>query len=887
MPDSEEAVKAGIKKLIDDYYQYRNQNLSEGAVETKLILPLFRLLEWDIEHDVVPKETIQRKDSKGIPDFSFKLNNSVAFYLEAKRLDPKKQYANLSEDEAKQAISYSISKRVPFAILTNFEEIKVFCAEEDNAYRKPFKRFKCEEFIDRFAELSLLSKPAFIENKLLQVATDEGRLKERRKFDSILLADLMLIRKKLAANIEKRYPNHYNTEERDEIVQRIMDRLIFMRKCEDTQNNVGTFILSDLVGVADSRVYSKLKERFTEFNDAFDSGLFKPNYDNDCDNIALDGEVIRDLITLFYESRDKQYLYDFDWIDADVLGQVYEQYLSLVLVETASGRTKLKGGKPQKKEQGIYYTPVSVVEYIVKETLGELLKDTKAEDIKNVKVLDPACGSGSFLIKAFDEIRGAYRQKGGQQLMNLDSLILTNNLFGVDLDEKAVEISRLNLLLKASETKHKLPELGNNMKMGNSLIEDKAVTPQAFDWNTNFKDILGNGGFDIIIGNPPYGAELPDADLDYLSKLKTSKIRNSDTYIFFIENCIKLLKEGGLFGFIIPDTFLRKSDLISLREVILNNFKVKIIAEVGAVFGDAKVTENVIFIFQKCSNEKKRQDNQLTYCTLNKNLPREERLQLISRGIWESQGKIIQKNWANAPEMRLGRFNSPKLLAIIDKIERGTSLGEIKGIDISRGSEGGKEQISPTKVSDDYKPIVIPDDIWKYGLKFSGKYFQIRDAENEKYSKEKLLVIRIRNTRLKDRIVAAYDDTGIYTLKTLQMIYPDGTGDVNLKYLLGVINSKLMNFYCQHYLSDDINKKYLQGLKIVIPEKGMHSLVVAAVDRMLSLNKKLGELGGKITPETARVNEDINKTYAEIDDLVYSIYGIKEERKIIEEILKT
>ncbi|MFH1200337.1 MAG: hypothetical protein V1708_04675 [Candidatus Micrarchaeota archaeon] len=261
----DETAKTKIQQLVNEFGVYKHKDFSEGAIETKLILPLFEALGWDIQHDTIPKESIPRKEGRGIPDFTFQLNDVTVFYLEAKKLSVK-----LTENEAKQAISYSLSKRVPFAVLTNFEELKIFCAEENESFKKPFKHFKCEEYADRFNELKLLSKQSFEENKLMELASREGRLKERRKIDQILLNDLMLIRKKIAKNIEEKYPNKYSIQERDDIVQRVLDRLIFIRKCEDTQNNVDGE-LKELLGFSDVRVYSKLKEVFSKYDDVFNS----------------------------------------------------------------------------------------------------------------------------------------------------------------------------------------------------------------------------------------------------------------------------------------------------------------------------------------------------------------------------------------------------------------------------------------------------------------------------------------------------------------------------------------------------------------------------------------------------------------------------------------
>ena len=150
----------------------------------------------------------------------------------------------------------------------------------------------------------------------------------------------MNVRKLIANDIEKSYPEKYAPNEKDEIVQRIIDRLIFIRRCEDTGINPYNVVLTEVNHLPDNKAYPKLKEIFSRYNDVFNSGLFAMNSDNDCDTIKIDGGIIKKLMAHLYESKDKNYVYDFDWIDADILGQVYEQYLGIILAQTKSGKAK-------------------------------------------------------------------------------------------------------------------------------------------------------------------------------------------------------------------------------------------------------------------------------------------------------------------------------------------------------------------------------------------------------------------------------------------------------------------------------------------------------------------------------------------------------------------
>lgn len=393
--------------------------------------------------------------------------------------------------------------------------------------------------------------------------------------------DLTRFRELLTKNILKKNPSkHLTADELDEVVQRIIDRLIFIRTLEDKELEAP--VLQSLIREdAHKRLYKKLNAQFRKIDDIYNSKLFQ---EHECEFLEIDDDVLEKVIYGLFSTSDKTVHYDFSAIDADVLGNIYEQYLGHILKKTEK-RAKLSEGKAHRKEQGIYYTPTYIVDYIVKNTVGELAKNKKF-DLSKIKILDPACGSGSFLMKAFDYLVTLDKKKNGDiEQTKLDTTgttatygkkleILKNNIFGVDLDAKAVEIAQLNLLLKAAEKKHRLPTLQENIKIGNSLIDDESVAKdKAFKWHEQFKEIMDNGGFDVVIGNPPYVRiqTLQEIDVNYFNANYTSATKNYDIYALFVEKGFSLLKDGGLLGFILPSKFLNAEYGIGLRKYISEN----------------------------------------------------------------------------------------------------------------------------------------------------------------------------------------------------------------------------------------------------------------------------------------------------------------------------
>ena len=893
-----EAAKKEIAKLIDDFEKNREyyDKTDEANIETKLIEPLFAALGW-AKNDFEKREKVKRKDRRGITDYTYKLSEKSVFIVEAKKV---KVDVNWDKAAWKQAISYTFSKKVSFSVLTNFKDLLIFCTDDEMAMR-PFRQMKYTEYLtSRFDELLLLSRESFEQNLIFDRAASEGRMKKRRTIDDELLDDMIASRKKIAESIEQNYKGKYSTLEKDDIAQRIFGRLIFIRKCEDKQinfdkGNKEIELVRTVTDLPHDDAYPALKKLFTKYNDAFDSGLFMKGFDSDVDKIELDGKVVKELIKHTYESSDGNYIYNFEWIDADVLGNIYEQYLGHILKETAK-QTRIKESHAHRKEQGIYYTPTDIVKYIVENTLSEILKEKKPEDARKLKVLDPACGSGSFLIKAFDVLEDYYEKHPIEAQKRLDSTgdfyttkeqVLVNNIHGVDLDRKAVEIAQLNLLLKVAEKGHRLPLLQKNIQNGNSLIDDESVAgAQAFKWEDKFADIMKDGGFDVIVGNPPYVNifNIHEPDRSYFQKTYETAKNKSDLYAFFIENSIKkLLKDEGKLGFIISNTWTSIQSFEQLRKLILEKTLVEVIVplEMG-VFADATVVP-IIIILRKTSNNKKILQNNIKIMkfdgrsyTLQKEIPQQLFL--------NSKGHIVSFSFDSGSK------------TIFDKITKDSmELGEVGKFSLGIKTADNTKFVLPTKIDNDCKKVLKGRYIKRYMFSYHNEWIWYKPAEmmkrkgagprkSECFTVPKKIILQEISG---DKLIATLDTEQHFALDTVNVLY-ELNSLFRMEYILGLLNSKIINYwYGTQFKGIHVKLNELRLIPIKRTNEEIQDKITTLVNCMLSLNKKLLEFGDKTTPETARLKEEIVKTDAQIDELVYKIYGItEEEKKIIEKSLE-
>ncbi len=827
----EEVVKTKIQELVNDFRINYDKYVkgSEADTETKLIEPLFEALGWT-KADFDKRPPARREGKRGIADYAFKIGDKTVFYLEAKKVG-----IPLEKEADKQVISYALSKRptIPFAISTNFEELKVFCVEQENALHQTFRSFnKPENYIIDIQSLLWLSKENFESGATLKKAEEEGRLKKRIAIDKVLLEDLMQMRKLIVDDIEKTYSSKYDLNEKEEIVQRIIDRLIFIRRCEDIEINPKNMTLREITELPHDEAHPKLKTYFKEYNEVYNSGLFAVGIDNDCDKIELNGAIIKKLIECLYESKDKQYYYNFDWIDADVLGQVYEQYLGKILQQTKSGKVKLKEGQAHRKESGIYYTPTYIVDFILKNTLYEALKDKKIK-AKDLKILDPACGSGSFLIKAFDYLYADLSTKKDAGQHKLDSQgsysiktdILKKNIYAVDLDNKAVEITKLNLLLKAAEKFRKLPEeIDLHIKHGNSLVDEESINPNAFKWEQKFSNIVqfdekgiikNDFGFDILIGNPPWvsikgkqkSIDIPEKELNWLFKKYPCDQYRPNLFEMFIWRALSLVKEGGHFCFIVPDRLCYNGQFAPLREYILKNFTLKKLWFKPLFEG--VISDNIIFIIKKEKATKKSMVEVAEYPST--------KFEKIPQEIYAS---LSDFSWFIADN---------KLISLFEKIKLNPTVFELgKKFQTKVGFIAKPDKVVKERISNNQIKVFKGENILKFGVR-NNYYFDFKKEnlaggtqDKEKLSKKNKVFLRKTGID----IMASFDNSGTYPEQSVYFIYTDTDKNENeLKVICALLNSKLLNCFYKNFAvtnrdaTPQLKKVDLDRFPIIMPKE--------------------------------------------------------------------
>jgi len=576
---------------------------------------LFEALGWNVSNRGKRNDSISAEEtiSKKRVDYGFRINGIPKFFLEAKSL--KEENIQNNPKYVTQAIDYAWMKSCSWAILTNFETVAVYNADwkGSNYGNNLFFVLHPNDFLSD-PRFTLLSKKAFENNEIDKIALKYGKKQLKNRIDKQLLQDMIHFREILSKDIFKNNQDKNLTQDDiDESVQRILDRLIFIRNAEDREMEENK-LLSNLRQWSQKGKGNLIKEIsnvYKYYDDEYNSKLFAHHL---CDDLYIDNEALQEVIEGLNHSKDNSYRYDFSIIESDVLGNIYEQYLGNLLKSTPK-RTKLEEAKTHRKEQGIYYTPSYIVDYIVKNTVGEYIKTHTPEEIKKVRILDPACGSGSFLIRAYKELENYWKQNSDFAQLTLDSEefyskkveILKNNIFGVDLDPKAVEIAQLNLLLQISEKGEKLPLLQNNIKVGNSLIDDPSVSDKAFKWEEEFPEIMKEGGFDIIIGNPPYIRiqNLKDSEIEYFNNNFKSAFKNYDIYILFVEKSLKLLRPNGDLGFIIPSKFVNSDYGLGLRNLISETKTLRKFVDFKdfQIFGDATNYTCLLFLRNSKNNE--------------------------------------------------------------------------------------------------------------------------------------------------------------------------------------------------------------------------------------------------------------------------------------------
>jgi len=949
-----------ITDLIERFERNRESYLSGQYNETQLrrefLDPFFCALGWDVDNkqgyaeaykDVIHEDALKIGGATKAPDYCFRVGGGKKFFVEAK-----KPSINLKEDisPAFQLRRYAWSAKLPLSILTDFEEFAVYdCrikpAQTDKASTGRVLYLTYKDYQARWDELvSIFSREALLKGSFDKYAESSKLKKGTATVDAAFLSEIEDWRDMLARNIALRNAD-LSQRELNFAVQRTIDRIVFLRICEDRGIEEYGRLQMQLNG---TNIYRRLVQLFTQADDRYNSGLFhfqreKDRHeepDNLTLNITIDDKPLKDIIKRLYYPESP---YEFSVLSADILGQVYEQLLGKVIRLTSGHQAKVEEKPEVRKAGGVYYTPTYIVDYIVKNTVGKLVEGKKPKEIERLKILDPACGSGSFLLGAYQYLLDWHlkwyiendpekwakakhpsiyqgpspdpRTPNWHLTTTEKKRILLNNIYGVDIDSQAVEVTKLSLLLKVLEGENDqtlkaelrlfhqraLPDLGDNIKCGNSLIgpdfyqqqmlidDEERLRINVFDWEKEFSEIMKAGGFDAVIGNPPWGADFTPQEQGFMrTNYQVAQGSNIDSYAVFIEASLNRLINRGLLGYITPDTFLRKDDHLLTRKLLLEKTWVQELIETGPVFSKVRDTWCLVSTLAKG-------DAAVDSIVRHRKLSRfivsaEERLDRFGRGEWDKDSTVMQSIWLKRPKMIVGYLASEKEQRLIAKLEKYQPLSQMHDrFRISRGEEGSKTALHEQVTGNLF--MVIPQNVERYAVQQGMRISADSLAKNKVasfYKHPKIWIIRIQKMRWKQRIVCGLDErTNSAGMKTLQIIISTSDNISELKYLSAILASSLINFWCTNYLADDMNQSYLEKIPIRIAElndranKSRHDKIVSLVDQMLALNKRLPEI--KTAHETTALQRQIEATDRQIDQLVYELYGLTEEEiRIVE-----
>ena len=861
-----------------------------------------------------------------------------------------------------------------WVLISNFNEIRLYDKNDENQY----ERFYIEDLEDDFELkrfLYLLSKENILDRKLDNLI--DLKIKEEEKIEREFYTKYKSIRSKIVSQVIEDNRT-YNADVLIEKSQKLLDRFLFIAFCEDKNiipaNSYKTMVLSSNENVTKHELFTMLCRNIDKGNkqkgiNKFNGGLFK--YDEILDDLVLDDVIFTELITL----AD----YDFNTdVDENILGRIFEQSISDLeeLKNEALGiETDKKKGK--RKKDGVFYTPSRITRGIVEKSIGEYLNDKKLEigfeklpeltdesietqrglsakaekhlafwreyrsKVLSIKVIDPACGSGAFLIAAYDYLKKELDEindriadlKGRtQELFDGDEMYdasreneyLIKCLYGVDLNPESVEISKLSLWLRTLTKDKPLTNLDDNIKSGNSITE--------FDFQEEFSEVFTKGGFDVVIGNPPYVEQKKIKDIKHILEEKYDTYNSiADLYCYFYELAVKMLKTGGVLGYITSNSWLNVDYGINIRKLLNNYFIIEIEDHNGEkIFSDAQVETNII-ILKKI--ERKNTDVKIVLTKENKNF------YFNQEEFVEEKGFLFLDNNLEKLRKRLDENGEPLKNWKI-KMNRGIVTGLDKAFiiekeqydDLIKKDRKNKEIIAPLlrgknigryecdfkdlylvgtfpakKINiDDYPSLKSYLETFLPGIqqtgkpnrkKTSNKWFETQDAiaYYEEFEKEKLIWAKMTKTSK-----FTYDTKGYYIPVTGFIMVGE-----KLKYLLAMLNSKLiefafLNLYGGKTLGEalDFRISFLEKLPILVPTQEQEEYLTDLVDKMLESKEKLSKLNKllelaindknyemqlELKEKIENLNEEVLDTDYAIDNYVYNMYGITaEERALIE-----
>ena len=873
--------------------------------------------EWNLERETKTKMDGQKADGVlGFFDVDGKKDVRAVIELKGAKvsLDVRQKRVGDTRTPVEQAFGYApkYGSSCKWVIVSNYKEIRLYRQTEMNEYQIFFlEDLKDDLEFKKFIYVLSFDSLVGTENKKAKtMELSEEYQKNQAEIEKKFYNEYKTIRLHIFENMRKNNPK-VNENIIIEKVQKLLDRFLFICFCEDK-------------GLLPNEIFYKTLEKGKNFGEVFEvfkilcswinlgnarkniahfnGGLFKS--DDVLDGLYVDNEV--------FEEMRKISDYNFDSeLNENILGHIFEQSVSDIeeLKKFVSGE-EFDSKKSKRKKDGIFYTPKYITKYIVENSIKNWLDDKRKElgenelpelsekdfeikyaskksdkriysknlrkhidfwtkyreAVKNIKIVDPACGSGAFLITAFEYLLN-YNNYLNDKIFDLTGTkdlfsdttreILQNNIFGVDLNKESVEITKLSLWLKTANKNKTLASLENNIKCGNSLIDDAEIAGElAFDWEKEFPQVFENGGFDIVVGNPPYVdiKSLNSVEVKYYFKRFLTTENRVNLYSIFIEKGIEILSKNGILSFINPNSMLVNDSYTKLRDLIFSKIT-HIVKLPDNIFEEAKV-ETIIF-------EIKNSENKINVVNVIKYNKSEKIVSIDENKII----KIYKSDW-DTEKKHFNIYISKREKEILNKIENENlklediadfTLG-ITPYDKYRGHDKDtiKKRLfhSDTKIDSTYKPLITGENIQRYfidnKIKEYIKYGEWLGAKREeRFFNEPRILIRQIISGKPPRIYAGYTEESLYFTQIGFGIISKKES-INNKYILVILNSLLMNFY-HKYMYLDLEKDLFQKIlianckKLPIREISLEAQqpFIEKANKMLFLNKNLQELSQK------------------------------------------
>lgn len=940
------AAPGAVLELVDRFARnhetYRTDKFKEAELRVEYLNPFFEALGWDVRNtqgaadaykDVIHEDAIKIGAATKAPDYCFRIGGKRIFFVEAKQ--PSGNLKEAAED-AFQLRRYAFSSKLPLSILTDFEEFAVYDGrvrphKDDKASAARVRYMTYAEYKDNWEDIaSVFSRDAVLKGSFDKYAETSKGKKGTATVDDAFLEEIESWRDSLAHNLALRNPK-LTQRELNFAVQRTIDRIVFLRICEDR----GIEQYGSLLALTNGDdVYARLRKLFRDADDRYNSGLFHFQKEKERHEppdeltlrLEIDDKPLKDIVKSAYYPESP---YEFSVLPADILGQVYEQFLGKVIERKPGHRATVTEKEEVKKAGGVYYTPTYIVDYIVKHTVGKLLEGKTPKQAAKLRILDPACGSGSFLIAAYQYLLDWYRDRyvadgaethtkelyqgkgGAWKLATAErKRILLNNVYGVDIDSQAVEVTKLSLLLKVLEGENQetlarqlrifheraLPDLGDNVKCGNSLIgqdfynnvqkdlfgDDEARHRiNAFEWEAEFPEIMRAGGFDTVIGNPPWGQKgivTEEAAKEYIRKTFPFSSGIFDMFRPFIERAASLLKAGGYFGMVLPDIVLLK-DYESTRLFIMDHLTLQAIDWWGMAFKSAVIDACTII-------GKKGPSTAHQAILINVRDPKSP----LSHS-------IRQEEFRRNPRCTFNLMLTEEKRRILERLDLCPGVGDY--FEIHEGVHSGNiraELFVSRAIDKSCREMYFGrDEISRYSLHWNGLFIRASAAPSRRtaskyanlgqpewYDREKLLV-----RRTGDFVLAAVDRHRRYASNNFFIVFPKASSSLELDGMCALLNSRFITWYFRTIeprkgrVFAELKIKHLSVFPLppqVTQDDGCRELNELGARRTALAYEEIRAGVAGDSSEIKRVQEHID---SQIDAVVCRLFGVSEESVMV------